>query len=111
MIKDVVVELLTPIKQNMNVDLKTLRKIVQECNKNQDDLGERQKATQKVLEEMNVSVYRMLKDSNMENTNLDREIKRMQEIDRLKVSHANDVFYNPDTGSMLPSLDTCHAST
>ena len=34
----------------------------------------------------------------------------MQKIDRLKVSHAQDVFYNPDTGSVLPSLDTCHAS-
>ena len=34
----------------------------------------------------------------------------MQEIDRLKVNHAKDVFYNPDSGSILPSLDTCHAS-
>ena len=60
---------------------------------------------------MNVSIYRMLKDTNMDNTMLEREIKRMQEIDRIKVSHAKDVFYNPDTGSVLPSLDTCHAST
>ena len=64
-----------------------------------------------MLEEMNVSIYRMLKDANMDNTMLEREIKRMQEIDRIKVSHAKDVFYNPDTGSVLPSLDTCHAST
>lgn len=41
---------------------------------------------------------------------LNREIKRLQEIDRLKVSHAKDVFYNPDNGSILPNLDTCHAS-
>ena len=47
----------------------------------------------------------------MDNALLNREINRMQEIDRLKVNHAKDVFYNPDTGSVLPSLDTCHAST
>lgn len=45
MIKDVVVELLTPIKQNMNVDLKTLRKIVQDGQANVQDLNERQKST------------------------------------------------------------------
>jgi hypothetical protein len=47
----------------------------------------------------------------MDNEMLNREIKRMQEIDRLKVSHAKDVFYNPDNGSILPNLDTCHASS
>ena len=41
MIKDVVVELLTPIKQNMNVDLKTLRKIVQDGQANVQDLNGR----------------------------------------------------------------------
>ena len=41
MIKDVVIELLTPIKQNMNVDLKTLRKVIQDCNRTSDDLSER----------------------------------------------------------------------
>ena len=35
----------------------------------------------------------------------------MQEIDRLKVSHAKDVIYNADTGSILPSLSTAHAVT
>ena len=53
----------------------------------------------------------MLKDSDMDKNMLEKELSRMQEIDRLKVSHAKDVFYNPDTGSILPSLDTCHAST
>ncbi len=41
---------------------------------------------------------------------MDRELKRMQQIDRIKVSHAMDAFYNPETKSMLPSLDTCNAS-
>jgi len=54
---------------------------------------------------------RTLKNNCMDNEMLNREIKRMQEIDRLKVSHAKDVFYNPDNGSILPNLDTCHASS
>ena len=59
---------------------------------------------------MNVTLLRTLKNNHMDNEMLNREIRRMQEIDRLKVSHAKDVFYNPDSGSILPSLDTCHAS-
>ena len=53
---------------------------------------------------------RTLKNNCMDNEMLNREIKRMQEIDRLKVNHAKDLFYNPDNGSILPNLDTCHAS-
>lgn len=34
----------------------------------------------------------------------------MQHIDRLKVAHAKDSFYNPDTTRLLPSLNTAHAS-
>lgn len=59
---------------------------------------------------MNVTLLRSLKNSSMDNALLDREIRRMQELDRLKVNHAKDVFYNPDSGSILPSLDTCRAS-
>jgi hypothetical protein len=59
---------------------------------------------------MNLTLLRTLKNSSMDNEMLNREIQRMQEIDRLKVNHAKDVFYNPDSGSILPSLDTCHAS-
>ena len=35
----------------------------------------------------------------------------MQKIDRLKVMHAKDAFYNPETGRFLPSLDTAQASS
>jgi len=34
----------------------------------------------------------------------------MQQIDRIKVYHAKDSFFNPENGRFLPSLDTAHAS-
>ena len=34
----------------------------------------------------------------------------MQHLDRIKVRHAKDKFLNPDTKTMLPSLDTAYAS-
>ncbi len=65
---------------------------------------------EKLIDNMNVSVLRSLKNYEMDNKILNKEIQRLQEIDRLKVSHANNIFYNPDTGSMLPSLDACQIS-
>jgi len=34
----------------------------------------------------------------------------MQKIDRIKVRHANDNFFNADIGTLLPSIDTAYAS-
>lgn len=59
---------------------------------------------------MNVTLIRSLKNSDIDKGVLNREINRLQHIDRLKVAHAKDSFYNPDAGSLLPSLDTAHAS-
>ena len=53
---------------------------------------------------------KQLKNTDTERNALNRELNRMQRIDRLKVMHAKDSFYNPDTGRFLPSLDTAHAS-
>lgn len=66
--------------------------------------------TEKDLDDMNTNLVRTLKNSDNDKGVLSREIFRMQHIDRLKVAHAKDSFYNPDIGSMLPSLDTAHAS-
>ena len=59
---------------------------------------------------MNTSLVRALKNSDTDKGVLNREINRLQHIDRLKVAHAKDSFYNPNVGSLLPSLDTAHAS-
>ena len=59
---------------------------------------------------MNLTVVRSLKNADMDKSVLSRELSRMQHIDRLKVAHAKDSFYNPDTTRLLPSLNTAHAS-
>jgi len=46
----------------------------------------------------------------MENKLLDRELNRMCAIDRMKVSQARHSFYNPETGSVFPNLETMNAS-
>jgi len=46
-----------------------------------------------------------LKNTDNDKNVLNREINRLQHIDRLKVTHASAQIYNPDTGFMLPSLD------
>ena len=53
---------------------------------------------------------RTLKNTDNDKNVLNREINRLQHIDRLKVAHANSSIYNPDTACMLPSLDSVHAS-
>jgi hypothetical protein len=95
---------------NFNVDLKSLRKIIEECMKNIKVHQERHMKTDKTFDEINTNLVRTLKNSDTEKGVLSREIFRMQHIDRLKVAHAKDSFYNPDVGSYLPSLDTAHAS-
>ena len=59
---------------------------------------------------MNVTILRQLKNTNNEKDLLDREITRMFDIDRAKVAHARNSFYNPDTKSLLPNLDTMMAA-
>lgn len=104
------IELITPMKQNMNVDLKALRKIIEECMRNIKNHAEKHKFISKALDDMNLSLVRALKNSDIDKNVLDRELKRMQHIDRLKVAHAKDSIFNPDRGTLLPSLDTAHAS-
>lgn len=66
--------------------------------------------TEKDLDDVNTNLVRSLKNSDTDKGVLSREIYRLQHIDRLKVAHAKDNFYNPDAGSLLPNLDTAHAS-
>lgn len=110
MIKDVVVELLTPVQRNFNVEVKSIRKSTEDHDGQIARMADFSKRAQKQIDELNVTLIRTLKNNCMDNEMLNREIKRLQEIDRLKVTYAKDVFYNPDNGSILPNLDTCHAS-
>lgn len=59
---------------------------------------------------MNVTILRQLKNTDNEKKLLDREINRLNEIDRIKVAQARNSFYNPETKSLLPTLDTMYAS-
>ena len=103
-------EMLTPLKRDMNVDFKQLRKYLEECMNNIKDLQKRQYTGTKKLDEVEKNLMRTLKNTDNDKNVLNREINRLQHIDRLKVAHANSSVYNPDTGCMLPSLDSAHAS-
>lgn len=52
----------------------------------------------------------MLKNTSVENKMLDREVQRMQQIDRIKVANARTSFLMSDTGKILPSIDVLSAS-
>lgn len=65
---------------------------------------------EKTLKAVEQTLLRELKNSDCDKTALGYELKRMQHLDRLKVAHAKDSFFNPDAGTLLPSLDTALAS-
>ena len=102
--------MLTPLKRDMNVDFKSLRKYVEECMNNIKDLQQRQFHSNKKTDEIEKSLLRTLKNTDNDKHVLNREINRLQHIDRLKVHYANTTIYNPDAGGCLPSLNSAHAS-
>ena len=53
---------------------------------------------------------RSLKNTETDKNVLNRELQRMQHIDRLKVMHAENSIYNADVGQFLPSVDNAFAS-
>ena len=59
---------------------------------------------------INSNIMRTLKNQGHETKLLDREIDRMQRIDRVKVEHARNSFFIPEMGGMAPSLDHFNAS-
>ena len=56
-----------------------------------------------------MQVNRSLKNADNEKIGLGRELNRMQKIDRLKIAHANNSFFNPETNTLLPTLDSVRA--
>ena len=53
-----------------------------------------------MIDEINAQSVRTIKNLNMENQSMDKEIDRMKNIDRIKVSYANDIFLNKVNNSI-----------
>ena len=111
MVRDVVIELTTPIQRTFNVEQKSIRKTVEECMTIIKDHHSRHGHLEKVLATMQATLVREVKNSESDKNALNYELTRMQHIDRLKVMHAKDSFFNPDVGTLLPSLDTAFATS
>lgn len=62
------------------------------------------------LKEINNQVMHQLKDNVAEKEILDREVSRMQTIDRVKVQHAQKKIFSPQNNSLLPSFDSMYAT-
>lgn len=104
------IELLTPFKQATNVDLKAMKKFITDMKKETSDYKIEHVRLQRTIDEMSVTIIKAMKLEKQEKVQLEKELTRLQQIDRIKVSHANTMFFNPDTGSYLPSIDTCNVS-
>ena len=111
LVKKVVVEVLTPFQTTVNVDIKGT------CNKLDDVfkmLGQHEKKLSdydKKLASTNMTLLRQLKNIDNENLLLNREVNRLRNIDHAKVIHAKNSFYDPDTATLLPTLDLMAAAS
>ena len=110
LIKEVVVEITTPLKRDINVDVKHLRKVLNECMTTIKDHQNRHVNIEKHINDLQQAVSTELRNGEQDKSALQYELERMQKIDRIKVRHANDNFYNADIGTLLPSIDTAYAS-
>ena len=69
------------------------------------DHRQRHMSYQEQLDLVNVTILRQLKNTDNEKDLLSRELRRMQQIDRAKVSLARSQFVSSDTGQVLPMVD------
>lgn len=65
---------------------------------------------QSSLTQLEQDLITQLKNNDTESKGLKYELGRMQQLDRIKVTHAKNSFFNPDAGTLLPSLDMAFAS-
>jgi hypothetical protein len=84
--------------------------VLDECTAVVKEHQLRHYSLEKALQGVQQTLLKELKSSDCDKTALHYELNRMQQLDRLKVAHAKDSFYNPDAGTLLPSLDTALAS-
>lgn len=77
MINEVCMEMVTPINMNISVDIKKLRRIVEDLAGTIGEHSRKHQNTFKLIDQMNTSVVRELKNTGHENSLLDRELNRM----------------------------------
>lgn len=110
LIKSVIDEIYDPKFRQNSLEVKSLKKIIDEFVVTLEDHRRRHMSYQDQLDLINVTILRQLKNTDNEREMLDRELKRMQNIDRAKVTLARQSLFNVDTGEYLPKMDTFHAS-
>lgn len=110
MVKDLIIEILTPIRQEFNVELKSQKKVLDEQTSVVKEHQLLHYNNEKAIKELKENLLKQLKNSTCEQQVLNYELNRMQRIDRFKVHHAKTSFYNPETRTVLPTLDTAFAS-
>lgn len=110
MIKTVIDEIYDPKFRKNSMETKALKKVIDEFVVTLEDHRRRHMSYQDQLDLINVTILRQLKNTDNEREMLDRELKRMQNIDRAKVSLARQSLFNVDTGEYLPKMETLQAS-
>ena len=93
LVKDIVNEMMTPIQRNFNVDLKNMRKYLDEAMRAIEDHKAMHAHHARHLDDIQNTLIRELRNNDSEKMVLGYELKRMQHLDRLKVMHAKDMFY------------------
>ena len=63
------------------------------------------------IDHMNTTVIRQVQNQGSENRLLDRELQRMQHMDRVKVAHVRNSLFVRNKEKILPSLDLYTAQT
>lgn len=77
--------MIIPIKQNINIDLKQIKKHLEDCINTVEEHQDKLLDIDKWYKRIDATIYRQLKNNDIENELLGREINRMHEIERIKV--------------------------
>ena len=85
MIGEVVRDLLTPIQMNFNLDIKSVKKLVEEHAMNMEQFSEAIKGFREELEEFRIRNVYNLQNNKNESESYMRELLRMQKLDHIRV--------------------------
>lgn len=98
-------ELFYPFQRTFSVDMKEHRCLIDQCLSLTKDHDRQLGSFHREMQALKQNIMRTLKNQEEDNKLLDREIDRMQMIDRTKVQHARNSIFVPDNGSIIPGLD------